>query len=135
MDIIIGWQGYKTEFNGAEIVMQVRPLTRQGFLLLSPHMGTFQAIADDVSDGFAAQSKVLELQGVCQELFKTHLRNLDGFTINGKPPTVEELTDESVFATLCIDIVGKLFSISVLDKDQAKNSGGQSTNQNDMEAA
>ena len=130
MDIIIGWQDYTTEFNGEAVSMQLRPLTRKGFLLLSPHMGIFQAYAKkEQVDGLAAQTGLFELQGVCRELFQTHLKGLVGFTVNGKEPRIEDLTEESVFATLCTDIVGRLFLISVLDRADSKNSEGQSISQ------
>ena len=66
------------------------------------------------------------MQGICQDLFREHVRDIAGFTIDGKAPTIEQIADESVFLPLCTDIISQLMVISQLDGDDTKNSDGQS---------
>jgi len=130
MDFIIGWKPYKTEFHGIPVTMNLRPLKRSGMLLLTPYIGAFQAGGgfDQLSDEGKSkyQTTMFEMQGVCQELFKEHVQDIQGFTIDGKAPSIEQIAEESVFLPLCMDIISQLMMISNLDQDSEKNSGGQS---------
>lgn len=122
MDIVIGYQPFETTFRGSKVTMQLRPLTRKGFMLISPH---FQHFQPDTDKPEIEINKLFELQGVCRELFADHLKDFSGFTVEGKEPTIEQLSEESIFATLCVDIVARLITISSIGNDDSKNSEGQ----------
>ena len=128
MDIIIGWQKYETEFSGGKVGMELRPLSREAMLLVSPQMAYFAKLKDgaepDEAKGF---DKLLGLQGVCAKVFPAHVKEITGIMVKESadaqavPVTIEQITYESMFAALCTDIMTKLFTMSVVSKDQAKN--------------
>jgi len=127
LDLIIGWQAFKTEFREETITMDVRPFKRKAMLAVLPYLSKqMPAIKEDMADNEVAAlaDKGFELQGLASDLFPEHVKNIQGITINGKVPTFEELADETMFLPLTLAIITKIASISSIDQADAKNSEG-----------
>lgn len=123
MDITI-WQTYKTTLAGQPVVMQLRSLKRGAALKLFPMMEKMGAIDDGESVRIAITS--MELQELAAEILPEHVKNLEGFTVDGAAPSIELITEEAIFSPLVTEIIGRLFTISQLTEEDVKNSDGPS---------
>jgi len=129
LDLIIGWQSFETEFRGETIKMEVRPFKRKAMLAVLPYLSKKvpdvkeKMTEDEISD---LADKGFELQGLASQLLPDHLRNIQGITLNNRPPSFDDLADEPVFLPLTLAIITKIASISNIDQIDAKNSEGLS---------
>lgn len=123
MDILIEWQTYQTEFNGATVTMEIRPLRRGAMHILLPHL---QAMQGDAGDALQVAIRSLELQALAGVIFPDHVRNITGVTVNGRPPSPDRFADEVVLSQLTVDIIGQLGAISRLSLGDVKNCDGLS---------
>ena len=136
-NFIIDWQEFTTDFRGHTITMQLRPLKSWASVLLTPiYIKSTQKklekdaqkkteeneqdklkslTVDDFNFGF-------EVQKVAAKIFPEHVKDIQGIQVNGQPVTIETLCDESVFATLCMDIIAELSARSQLTEAEEKNS-------------
>lgn len=118
MDYIIGWQEYKTEFNGEQVKLQIRPLKTEAMLLLAPY------ISENPGESTVKlMVNSLELQRLGKKILPDHAKDLQGITVNGQVPDWDLLCDEVMFVNLVVEIIGKLSLISILSKEEKKNSG------------
>jgi len=121
MDILIDWVPYEFEFMGDKATCEVRRLKSEAFMKLAPYMklaGEEDAVKITVS--------MFEMQQLVPLIFPDHVRNLQGITINGQPPTTQQLSEEPVLVDVVFDIVTELITLSRIGKDEAKNSKRQS---------
>jgi len=121
MDILIDWVPYEFEFMGDKVTCELRRLKSEAFMKLAPYMklaGEEDAVKITVS--------MFEMQQLVPSLFPGHVRNLQGITINGQPPTIEQLSEESVLVELVFDIIGEMAKISRISEGDVKNSERQS---------
>lgn len=119
MDIIINWARYETLFQGETVSMDLLPLRTSDFRFLSGYMRK----TDDMSEAADLGLKMLEGSA---PIFERCVRNIQGVTVNGAPPTSEMLAQESVLVFLAKDIAQELFLRSMLKAGEEKNSGPQS---------
>jgi len=129
LELIIDWQAFETELRGEKISMEIRPFKRKAMMAIQPFltekMPTIKKSMNKEEIGKLAD-KAFELQGLAEHLFPNHVRNITGITINGKPPTFEDLSEEPALLPLTLAIITQIASISALDSGEAKNSGGLS---------
>jgi len=118
MDYIIGWREVEVPFEDDIVTVEIRPLTREAMMIVTPLL--VEAEGKDNDKSFMLLS-TFKMQEISEKIFPDHVRNIKGFTINGNAPTIEIITKESVFARLTVDILTKLFAISTLTKDEEKN--------------
>ena len=123
MDYIFGWKKYKTEFNGDKITMQLLPLTVEAMIALTPVISN--AMEKDLS-AVETQIQALEIQRAAAPIVKDHIKDVTGFTINGKPPEPVGFCGIPGFWLLVADIIGKLVTDSQLEQAEVKNLDGQS---------
>ena len=119
MDITISWQAWETEFRGEKITMELRPLKTKAMLLLMPYLGSTQ---NPEQAGRAS----MEMAQLAPQIFPEHVRNLQGLTINGQPPTWEIMAEELMFTALIVEIMAQLASISAVSEEEQKNFTGPS---------
>lgn len=118
---VIGWQPWETEFNGDKVTMQVRPLKRWAMQQVAPLMVAAARLESNEDNAAGAADLTFKIQSECLEILKQHVKDISGFEINGEQPTVDILTEESVFAGLCTEIISRLVIISQLSRDDEKN--------------
>ena len=118
LDLIINWQPYETEFRGEKITMELLPLRNDAMLALLPFI-----VEDSRKKKKEAEQAMvsLEIQKVAGKILHGHIRDLQGLTINGKPPTVEQLSTEYALCPLAVDIMSELTIRSNLSRDEVKN--------------
>ena len=140
VDLIIGWEKYETVFMGKEISMEIRPLKRWAWFVIAP---LFQDMPDkkkgETNQQFAARltkdergkltAQSEKIHEKSKDIFKDHVRNIQGITVNQKPITFDIMSEEIHFMNLCIQICGKLMEISQLTEGEEKNSAGQPDSQ------
>lgn len=119
MDILIGWQPYETQFRGQTVTMELLPLTVSQFRLVLPHMRR-------IDDKDEAAQNAFDLIGKSLPIFQMHVRNIQGITVNGAPPTAEQIQGEALFIHLAQDIINELFIRSTITEAEEKNSGSPS---------
>ena len=129
LDLIIGWQTFETEFRGEMIKMEVRPFKRKAMLAVLPYLSKkMPDIKEDMTEDEITDlaDKSFDLQGLASDLFPDHVRDIQGITLNGRPPSFDDLADEPMFLPLTLAIITKIASISNIDLADAKNSEGLS---------
>lgn len=142
MDIIIDWQSFTptTKIRGETISAEVRPLKNWAWLELLPLMEklTLKKEGETTKDYLArltpAEKSNLEresisIQRLAKTIFKDHVRNFQGITVNGQPPTPEQLSEEVIFMGVTVEIMVYLITISNLGEEDVKNSNGPSISQ------
>jgi hypothetical protein len=137
INIIIGWQKFETDFQGQKVSMEVRPLKRWAWFVLQP---IFQKMPsknkDETTEAYLERltsddmgrltQGSADLQDASAKIFKDHVRNIEGITVNGEPVSFDVMAEEVVFMRLSIEICNKLMEISNIKDGEEKNSGGQS---------
>ena len=129
LELIIGWQSFETEFRGEKISMEIRPFKRKAMMAALPYITKrMPDIKDDMTDQELGNlaDKGFELQGLAAGFLPQHVQNITGITINGKPPTIEDLSEEPALLPLTLAIITQIASISSLNQGEVKNSGGPS---------
>ena len=139
INLIIKWQKWEIEFQGEKISMELLPLKVGTNLLLTPFFIRIEeqdnkgkALGIGKKDVTVDQDKLsqyiiestrleTELQNVCRDIFPSHVRDIQGMTINGKPVDPIILCEEPIFSTLVLQIVTQLYKISRITAEQAKN--------------
>ena len=125
MDILIDWQPFETTFRGEKISMMLRPLKTSAMLGLMPYM---QRVNESEENRIALTS--MEIQQAGADIFTDHVKEIKGLTVNnGQPITGQILSEESIFNTLSMEIVARLFEITQLTDDSEKNSAKPSGSQ------
>lgn len=117
MDILIGWQPYETEFRGAKVTMELLPLKVDTYKIITPYMVKF-----DEDQKKEAELNGLELQSKALLVFKDHVKDISGITINGEPVTAEMLATQIKLSHLSHDILRELTARTLIDRVQEKNS-------------
>lgn len=123
MDFLIGWQNYETEFNGQKVTMQLRSLKRDAHMVLMSQMSAFGTVSsqEEKEVDFETAEKMAKLVDNFAPFFGEYVRGIEGFTVNGQPPTPEMIVDEAAFATLAMDIISQLSVITTLSQADEKN--------------
>jgi len=122
---LLDWRRFETEFDGATVSMEVKPLKRGAFLRLLPVLDMFQKASGNPND----MQRATEFDTVMGEIGKflpEYVRNIAGFEVDGRPPTIQDIIDETPFARLCTDMIIELTRISTLSAQDSKNSEGPS---------
>jgi len=137
MDVIIGWESYEINFLDAVVTMELRSLKTGAFFKLLPLMQHKNAKleTEDIKEylerltpeeRFEMQEAGMKIQALAPEIFPEHVRNMNGVTLNGTLPTLEDLAQETIFLNFVVDICGELISRTKLTRDEEKNSEGLS---------
>jgi hypothetical protein len=119
LSLILDWQKKEFKFKGEVITIELRPLKRKAMIELLPYM----------TGGSITAKTALEMQGIAAKIFPDHIRNiqgLEGVTIEGRPVTIEDLSEEMTFFNLTTDIIKALAEVSSLDKVSEGNLNGAS---------
>ncbi len=126
MDVKLGFREVEFELEGAKVTAEIKSLSRKAMIILTPLISsTFDE--EKKKDQSFLLASTFEMQEAAVEVFPDHVRNIKGITVNnGEEVTVDHLCDESVFATLVVEIILKLFSISSLTREDEKNLNRQS---------
>jgi hypothetical protein len=122
---LLDWRKFETEFDGNTVSMDVKPLKRGAFLRLLPVLDMFQAAASNASD----TQRVADfdtVMGAIGKFLPEYVKNITGFEVDGRPPTIQDIIDETPFARLCTDVIIELTRISTLSAQESKNSEGPS---------
>jgi len=133
MDFLIGWQNYETDFMGKTVKMELRTLRRDASMVLMKHMNVFENMSKRYD---AAQKKKLKtikmnisdvedmnkLLNDFEPFFLTHVRNINGITVNKKEITPKMIIAEATFSALVLDIITQLSINSKISKGDEKNS-------------
>ena len=125
---IIDWEKYETTFEEENIIVMLKRLNRDAFLMIAPELAKTQQIenkneeeTDKNSDSVNIFMKGLEIQGAAEKILETHMIWKDGFLINGKEPSIKMLCNYSQFSTLVMDIMGELIRMSTVSRADVKN--------------
>jgi len=137
------WEDFETTLQGHKIDMELRKLERGAMVAVLPAIQRATEKMDLSSPGKKKPSKkkdvkevsakeiieymdvVLDnsdIQDVGAEIFKSHVRNIKGISIDGQPVTPEQLGTESCLVNLAVDIINQLVAISQITKAEVKNS-------------
>lgn len=115
------WQRWTTNFDGQEVSMELKTLDRGSMLQLYPIMEEFQRVDRD------APYAMLEIVDRGVTAIEGHVRDIQGITVNGKEPELEDIEGEMMFTPLMIEIMSRLVTISTLSVESEKNFEGPST--------
>jgi len=129
LDLIRGWQTFETEFHSVKVSMEVRPFRRKAMMAVRSFLGTeMPEIKDDMNSEEIGKlaDKAFELQELAGRILPDHLRNIEGITVNRQPVSIDDLSEEPVFLPLTLEIITKIATISNIEREQEKNSGGLS---------
>lgn len=142
MDITIGWTKFepKSKIGENEISVEVRPLKNWAWLELLPLMqqmipkNTGESTKDYLArlspdERASLEKESINIQRLAKTIFPEHVRNFQGVTVNGEPPTPEQLSEEVIFMGITIEIMMHLITISNLGEGDLKNSSGPSISQ------
>lgn len=132
MDFLIGWQNYETEYKEKTVTMQLRSLKRDAHMVLVSHMDVFKTLAQKARMAIKKKAKTIDINPEDTRkmskllddfapFFPKYVRNIEGITINGQPPTPEMIFDEAVFSSLVTDIISQLTVITALSQADEKN--------------
>lgn len=135
INIVIGWQEYETTFKGKKIKMEIRPLKRWASFILTPLFAKIEGLPNRKKkektidyikrlkpEQFEQMTEIFgKVQDASASIFKAHVRNIEGITINDKPVDFDIMAEESVFLQLCLELSGKLIEISSLSEGDEKN--------------
>ena len=103
---------FETKFEEDTVTMSLRRLKRKSMMLLSPYM-------DNEGEGKIDEIGMLN---VISDILPDHVVNFKGLvTADGTEITVKEMCDEAFFLSLQSEIISKIFEISKLTGDDAKN--------------
>ena len=118
VDVLIEWRKEIFTTMGEEVSCEIRPLNREAMMVITPLIASALGKENDTA---YMMGSTFEMQEKAAEIFPNHVRNIQGLTVNnGQPVDVDILTNESVFARLCVDILSKLFEISTLTDAEIK---------------
>ena len=114
--INLGWREYKTEFQGSEVSMELRPLKTASLLEIT-----------DLFEGYGGNKTAivgqLKMQDVFRHLHADHVRNLTGIEMEGDDKFGPDVVaGEALFLGLAVEIISELMSISHLLRGDSKNS-------------
>lgn len=109
------------EFEGDKVEVVLRRLKRKDFQKWSQHL---KVDGDVVKMTF---SDKLEMGDVLFGILPDYVVSFDGLKDgDGNPMSLMAALEEAYFTELVSKIIGELFKISNLSKEEAKNSGGPS---------
>lgn len=112
------WQRWDTTLDGEPVTMELKTLKRSSMLKLIPLMDRVQTIKENDAEGIQNMLKLVD-EGI--EAITDHVRDIQGFTVNGEQPTLESIAEETAFTNLILEIMTRLVSISVISKEDEKN--------------
>jgi hypothetical protein len=133
MDLLIGWQEFKTEFGGNDVTMELLPLKTSEYKLLSPFMRTYDI--ETYEGKVEAAQAAMDMQRRCELIFDRCVRNIQGITVNGEPPTPKQLSEEALLGILAQIIASQLILISSISSVESKNFGSPSGNSETKESS
>ncbi len=125
MDYIINWTVYETVFNGDRVTAELLPLTNDGSAVFIDYFrnmkskAQIEAMTDDEKIG--TQKALLENIKNLKPILANHVRNVQGFTVNGAAPTLDQIVDHAAFFGLVIEWIGELGQRSRLMPVDEKN--------------
>ncbi len=129
LDLIIDFQPYEMTIEDQKITMELRPLTREYMIILSKMFNDLpiEKIKTDKNKKISSEQALkmyeqnLEYQKYADPIFKNHVRNIKGLTINGKPPTDEMFANEPALCNIVLSILTELVIRSNLSFNKVKN--------------
>lgn len=135
MDILTGWKWYDVQMYGTDpktgeqvevfpglrgVRAELRRPEVSHMLLLYPFVGNqYNGPKEMIEDGFKAM-------GLVEKIFPACVRGIDGITIDGQTPTVEQIAKEPALVGFVWGVMNKLVQIGTLTADESKNSKGPS---------
>ena len=122
-NLTIGWKPYEVDFRGHKITMELRPLKRWASMLLTPiYLEAADMKANKKKKVTADEANFsYRIQELGMKIFPDHLRSLSGLQINNVDITINNLCDESIFASVVMDVMAELSSRSQLKDNEVKN--------------
>jgi len=114
VDLLIGWEPFEITFRGSKVSMTLRPLRTDAFQVLFPYMKRLENVQENAI-------QAMELQGKLAPVFRDHVKDISGITINGMPPTPEDLATEIMLIGLAQSIAQELFTRSSIMAIESKN--------------
>ena len=129
LNLEIDWKKVTVVFMKEEVSAEIRPLSTKAFNLLLPYVSDSDAFTEKENESdeekqkrfLKASSRMAELQWLGKDIFPTHLRNIEGITVNNKPLTFEQLANEVSLAPLASAFLTHMMSITQIDETSEKN--------------
>lgn len=144
LNLTTEWQKIKIDYMGNEITMEIKPMSTEHSLLLSPFMsfdgsekmakrlidkknteGEDSLTKDELilleTHNAKSHKQSIEMQKAARSMFKDVVRNIEGVTVDNKPLQPESLGVEASLTSLAVIIIGELFAKSTLDEVSEKN--------------
>lgn len=129
INLTIGWQKVEVDFMGETVTAEVRPLTSEHMLLLTPHMDFDRppkspekmSAKEKAAAEKEASKRMFELQRAAAPFFPEIVRNIKGLKVNNADLDPAILGDESALTVLAAQIITKAFVATQIDKESKKN--------------
>jgi hypothetical protein len=115
------WRTEEFEFQDEKILMELKPLTNESYIELSPYI---DSEGDEGSDGEKSVKLFKTVVGV-KETLKKHVKNIGGISIDGEVLTVDELCNMPMLLSLASEVINRLCEISSFSREDEKNSDGE----------
>lgn len=99
--------------DGTTVSMDLRPLKVKAMAKLLPVIEGISGKSENEMD----ISRVFALFEAAQPVLEEHATNIQGFTIDGEPPTWGRICEETSMVSLVSEVINTLFKMSTPKKD------------------
>lgn len=146
LNLLIDFKLFEMKIQGQAVTMELRPLTREYMILLNELFDEIieasskvvekkdaksksskidvngkKVSIDDIKQGVKMFNSNLKHQKYADPIFKNHVRNIKGITVNNKEPTPEQFANEPSLCNMTVEILTELVTRSNLKFDEVKN--------------
>ena len=129
---LVTWRKAETTLKSGQVVsFEVKPLSNEGVILITPHLAVFNEVATisdeaDVDKQMGLMSKLAGAIKECEPIFVEHVRGIGGITVDDAPAAPEHLAWRSELWSVASSVIGELIAITFMSKGDEGNSDGQS---------
>jgi hypothetical protein len=126
-NIVTDWQKCELIVEGKKVVdgKAVRDETRDKVftcelkrLSSKDYLSLWPIVSNAEMDGIERGIKIQEMS---KDILTNYVQNIEGFTVDGAAPTIEQLTTKTVLCSFVGVIILKLMEISTLTENEEKN--------------
>ena len=125
MKISLNYREVEIDFCGEEVTCRIKPLDFEAYQKVLVLMNNISNDKSDESQLAIKQLSNEELKPICDYVFKDHVIDLKGITIDDKDgereATVQDITEHGLFAGLCMQLIVALINISTVAQKEKKN--------------
>lgn len=128
MDYLLKPKKFETKFNNDNVTMTLAFLTSEQVMTLNPIFERMIEAAEEEKGGGKGDAwfGVLKMQSETGDVLMDTVKDIKGFEIDGESPSIEDIIQYPIFASLVGDIVTELIVRTSLTKEEVKNLKGQS---------